>query len=155
MSTSFYVDRTLGKLAKWLRILGFDTICELDHSKPHESQIDSSRIRLTRKRYPADGHLQGTWITIDSDHLRDQLRQVVKLSHITSDDLRVFSRCLKCNTPIEMIDKTSVRHLVPDYIWETATTFSKCPTCQKIYWPGSHNHRIWETVQTFFQGDAE
>lgn len=150
MALSFYADRTLGRLVKWLRILGFDTVSELDNPKPDVAHNQIARVRLTRKKTLCKQNLPGHWITIESDHVMEQLRQVINIVPITFDEVDSFSRCLNCNTLLDAVDRASLRHCVPDYVWETAENFNRCPSCQKIYWPGSHHSRIMETVRAFF-----
>ena len=153
MTMSFYADRTLGRLAKWLRILGFDTVSEIDASKSGADCSGNDRIRLSRKKIFCEQDPTGDWIAIESDHVMDQVRQVIKTMEITFDMINPFSRCLKCNTQLETADKQTVRHLVPDYVWETTVSFNRCPTCRKIYWPGSHHSRIMKTVQALFHNE--
>ena len=151
MAISFYADRTVGKLAKWLRILGFDTVSESDNPMPCVECNAGSRIQLTRKKTLCKQDLPGHWIAIESDYVIEQLHQVINALDISSDEVDVFSRCLNCNTQIEAVEKAKVRHLVPDYVWETTPHFNQCPSCQKIFWPGSHHSRITETVQAIFR----
>ena len=150
MPKFFYADRTLGKLVKWLRILGFDTVSELDHKRAVNNCRQIDRIQLTRKKAIGQQNQPGQWVTIESDHVMEQLRQLVQAVSITYNDIDLFSRCLICNTLLEPVDKVSVRQLVPDYVWETITVFNRCGSCEKIYWPGSHHSRVIETVQDVF-----
>ena len=147
----FVAENTLGKLAKWLRILGFDTICEENIKR--KKAYDPKRIRLTRskpalqERQKKHGELR---IFIVSDHYWEQLTQVIKHLNITKDDLKPFSRCIRCNDSIQHIDKASVLGRVPDYIWETHHTFWTCRQCDKIFWPGSHQRQSMDRIQRLF-----
>ena len=132
----FVAENTLGKLAKWLRMLGFDTLYERG-SLP-ERRLEAGRIRLTRTRCIANRCAPDRVIFITSDLYSEQIRQVVATLGLTQADIDPFTRCIRCNAPIESIDKSSVFGQVPDYIWETQDTFSRCPRCNRVYWPGSH-----------------
>jgi uncharacterized protein with PIN domain len=151
MYPCFTAEKTLGKLAKWLRILGFDTSCELDFPVHRAWEFsDSRRIFLTRTQNRRDQTSAPHLIFIKSDHLFEQLKEVIQKLALEQKDTRPFSRCLRCNATIETVDKDSVRNAVPDYIWETQTTFRRCRTCRKIYWPGSHTKRTMELIEGLF-----
>jgi uncharacterized protein with PIN domain len=151
MHTCFAAENTLGKLAKWLRILGFDTSYEPDF--PNRSgwePTDSRRIFLTRTQNRLGKTSAPNLIFIKSDHLFDQLKEVIQKLALEQKDTRPFSRCLQCNAAIEAVDKDSVRNAVPDYIWETHDVFRKCRACRKIYWPGSHTKRTMDIIDGLF-----
>jgi uncharacterized protein with PIN domain len=132
----FVAENTLGKLAKWLRMLGFDTVYEREPLA--EKRYEAGRIRLTRTRRDAKQSAPDRAIFITSDRYLEQIRQVVTALGLTPADTNPFTRCIRCNAPIESIDKSSAFGQVPDYIWETQDTFSRCPQCNRVYWPGSH-----------------
>ena len=147
----FAVDRSLGKLAKWLRILGFDTIYESENtSKWFYEHLEPERILLTRtrmiyKQYGAHGP-----IFIEANDLSEQLKQVIEALAIPSGDLRPFSRCIDCNTRIVEIPKETVFGLVPDYIYEIHDHFNICRQCDRIFWRGSHTERSMEVIRQLF-----
>ncbi len=145
----FAAERTLGKLAKWLRILGFDTSFESE-TIGHED-IGPERIQLTRIRGQARTDHPDNPIFISSDQYLDQLKQVIQTLKIESSELRPFSRCIRCNHLIEIVDKTDVLGKVPDFIWETHDLFHFCRRCNKIYWPGSHIQKSLDNIQRLFQ----
>jgi uncharacterized protein with PIN domain len=144
----FVAENTLGKLAKWLRILGFDTIYEREIVC--KRSYDPKRIRLTRtqqiRHTPADTSV----IFITSDHYLKQIKQVIKEVGISLDDIQPFSRCIRCNDSIWKVEKESVIGKVPDYIWETHDTFQTCPRCNRLYWPGSHISQSRERIERLF-----
>jgi uncharacterized protein with PIN domain len=151
MDPCFAAEKTLGKLAKWLRILGFDTSYEPDFPNSIAWELaDSRRIFLTRTRSRRDKTSSSNLIFIKSDHLFEQLKEVIQKLALEQKDTRPFSRCLQCNAAIEAVDKDSVRDAVPDYIWETHDTFRRCRTCRKIYWPGSHTKRTMDIIDGLF-----
>ena len=144
----FAVERTLGKLAKWLRILGFDTLFESETGG--QPYIEPGRIQLTRIRDRKINNLSEKRIVITSDHYIEQLKQVLHTLKIDPLELRPFSRCIRCNHLIELADKIDVLGKVPDFIWETHDIFHICRICNKIYWPGSHTQRSLDDIQRFF-----
>jgi len=151
MNFSFAADRTLGKLAKWLRLMGFDTIFESETSgNLFYDQLDESRVLLTRTGKIRKQFAARRLVFIEDNDLSKQLAQVIKELAIALKDIRPFSRCLECNTPIIDIGKETVSGLVPDYIWETHNNFSICRRCGRIFWRGSHTQRSMEKIERLF-----
>ena len=129
----FAAEKTLGRLAKWLRLLGFDTLITAERFL---DTLENDRIFLTRTQRLKKPLASRKFIFIESDHLEQQLNQVVRELDLKAADTRPFSRCLQCNALIVAADKNSVRGRVPDYIFETHDRFQRCPKCSRIYWPG-------------------
>ena len=147
----FAADRTLGTLAKWLRILGFDTICELEIStKLFFDSLEGTRILLTRTKKIQEKFNTHRTVFIKSNFLDEQLKQVVNEIGINQAEIRPFLRCIQCNLPIVEISKDDAYGLVPDYIWETQEIFNKCSQCERIYWRGSHAERSMERINQLF-----
>jgi uncharacterized protein with PIN domain len=141
----FVVDSMLGKMAKWLRVLGFDTCYE--HLKRQE-QLQA---------YRAEGYLVITrnqrWcgqpevMCVVANDPMEQLREVISRLSVTPDEVRLLQRCIICNETLNHLLRDNVFGLVPDYVFETHTTFYQCPQCQRIYWPGSHPGRMLKRLQ--------
>jgi len=152
MHPSFAAEKTLGRLAKWLRLMGFDTLFETDFPKGSFAEhIHSGRIFLTRTqralRMPRP--IQTVFLQ-DNDPMK-QLAEVVRRSAITLQDVRPFSRCLRCNEPIIAADKKDIAGYVPDFVQQTHASFSRCPSCGRIYWKGSHTTRSLERIRLIFK----
>jgi len=147
METNFAAEKTLGKLAKWLRILGFDTVYDPDNINPAES----GRILLTRTKRIQDEYTTDKLIFIESDKPFKQLQEVIKELGIVKEDIKTFTRCIRCNTEIRTIDKNSIRSVVPDYVWESQDSFKACSKCKRIYWQGSHTKRSMEVIKKLFE----
>ena len=147
MEPNFAAEKTLGKLAKWLRILGFDTICDPGIINPAES----GRILLTRTKRIRDEYTTGKLIFIESDKPFKQLQEVIKALGIVNEDIKIFTRCIRCNTKIRTINKNSIRSVVPDYVWENQDSFKTCIECKRIYWQGSHAKRSMELIKKLFE----
>ncbi len=143
--TGFAAEKTLGKLAKWLRILGFDTLFEPDWKQETFIEKAKNRIFLTKTRHRADNITSfPNRIFIHSNDPFEQLIQVLKTIGIPSaeiEQLDWFSRCIQCNRPVVEIDKTEVSGKVPDYVYQTHDRFTICSRCQKIFWHGTHVDR--------------
>lgn len=141
----FVADKMLGKLAKWLRILGFDTLY-LDHPSLPEimERVAEGRIFLTRNRKVFQ-HVPGA-VFISSDDWKAQLEELVERGCVEAGEARWFTRCILCNELLIGVSKEEVDRSVPEYIRQTAPSFARCPLCGKIYWPGSHLARMKERI---------
>jgi uncharacterized protein with PIN domain len=147
----FIAEMTLGKLSKWLRILGFDTVYATYVTG--EKFIDTlrGRILLTRTKRIRNMKIAKERIFITSNHPFEQLREVVLALGIAKEDIRPFSRCIQCNASIRLVEKHAVRGKVPDYIWETRDAFHTCNHCRRIYWSGSHIQRSRDIIKRLFK----
>ena len=145
----FVAEDTLGRLAKWLRLLGFDTVYERE---PFAKRMQGGgRIRLTRTREVYQKNRPGRVLFIDADGYMKQIRQVVDELDLSLSDIQPFTRCIRCNGPIRPTDKNGVFGQVPDYIWETNEAFKQCINCDRIYWPGSHTKQSMDRIRSLFR----
>ncbi len=143
MDIKFIVDNNVGKLAKWLRIMGYDALLftEEDDGKMVKLALAQNRIILTkdtqimRRRLVTSGRLKA--ILIEDDDSKTQLQQVVEDLDLDYQ-FRPFSVCLECNQNLVERDKEEVRDLVPPYVFETQSLYMECPSCHRIYWRGTH-----------------
>jgi len=136
--TRFAVDRMLGRLARWLRILGHD-VAYGPHLRGRtliDRAREDGRLILTRDtRLVRQQHLPPC-LFIESDHFREQLRQVAAAIPLGGSPL--LQRCLDCNTRLEDVSRDRVRERVPPFVWQTAERFLACPRCHHVYWPATH-----------------
>jgi uncharacterized protein with PIN domain len=147
MIPCFAAEKTLGRLTKWLRLLGFDTRYETDLTgKMVIETLEKDRVLLTRTRRVQNLFASRRLVFIESDHVMEQLSQVFRELELKASQTRPFSRCLQCNAPIVIEEKAAVQGRVPDYIFEIHDRFQKCPECDRIYWPGSHTRRSLEKI---------
>ena len=148
MIPCFAAEKTLGRLTKWLRLLGFDTRYEPELAgKKFIETLEKDRILLTRTRRIQNQFASRRLIFVESDHLAQQLNQIFRELNLKASQTRPFSRCLQCNAPIVVVEKASILGRVPDYIFEIHDRFQKCPECDRIYWPGSHTRRSLEKIR--------
>ncbi len=135
----FILTKELGRLAKWLRILGYDSkfYREDNLSTLVITALREDRIILTRNsrisRFPGPRLLQ-----IDSDFVDKQIKQLIRQLKLKPKAKEMFSRCVICNVELKQIAKARVRTKVPAYVYQTQKDFMVCPRCKKVYWQGTH-----------------
>jgi uncharacterized protein with PIN domain len=140
----FIADSMLGKLAKWMRILGYDVeyFPRISDSDLVDRALETGLIILTRdnllirRKKARNNHF-----FVQGDDYRDQLRQIVKRFPPPGDQ-HIFTRCLICNKILEPVEKPLVKDKVPPYVFETQEVFSTCPSCQRIYWEATHKEHL-------------
>lgn len=142
MEIKFIADSMLGRLAKWLRILGYDTLYQPFYRQGViGASVREGRKLLTRHRSTITRYADA--VLIRSDHVKDQLYEMKKGGTITSERSRWFSRCLLCNVPLKEAEKTHARDNVPEYIfYQSASEIRFCPSCHRYFWPGTHRDRM-------------
>ncbi|MBW2487957.1 MAG: Mut7-C RNAse domain-containing protein [Deltaproteobacteria bacterium] len=151
MTPCFAAEKTLGRLTKWLRLLGFDTLYESDLTdKKFIDTVENDRILLTRTQRIRKQVASRRMIFIESDHLEQQLKQIFRELGLKPGQTRPFSRCLQCNVPIVAVSKDHLWGRIPDYIFETHDHFNQCPQCNRVFWPGSHTRRSLAKIQQLF-----
>jgi len=138
----FIADVMVGKLARWLRILGFDVAYS---NKFEDDQLlriaeGENRIILTRDRGLASRRMSGKCLLIESDNYKEQIRQVIGEFDLEHFDM--FSRCIECNTELQQVDKEDVFERVPPFVYLTQERFAMCPSCRRVYWRGTHAAEI-------------
>ena len=144
----FLVDRMLGKLAKELRMLGYDTTYYRGEGA-HLVQLarQEGRVILTRntKLFPRKSEDRILRVTEDDPLL--QLRELIEKRYISLDEEALFSRCLLCNSFLDEIPREEAEGKVPDFIFYKQKAFFRCPQCRKIYWQGSHQENMQRKVE--------
>ena len=135
----FVVDGMLGKLAKWLRILGFDVL----FLPAPDSEILAAARREGRALLTRDHELirraRGlAALLIESEDWEDQVRQVLSRFDLSSE-AAPFSRCLECNALLKPVAKADAAPLAPFHVASTSPEFSLCPVCGRMFWPGTHH----------------
>ncbi|PYS48259.1 MAG: hypothetical protein DMG13_25955 [Acidobacteria bacterium] len=142
----FIADVMVGRLARWLRVLGFDVAYSNAYEDDEIVRIaeQEKRIILTRDTGLAARRNRAECLLIQSGDYREQIRQV--LGKFDLRNFSVFSRCLKCNVALKDIDKESVFEQVPPYVYLTQEHFAICPSCSRIYWHGTHADRMLKQI---------
>lgn len=147
----YIVDSMLGRLAVWLRILGYDATFYQENNDGGNlllTALKEQRIIITRDTHLLK-KLGQKMIFIKSDFIREQVKQLLTEypNEFTVATARLFSRCTLCNSPVEPITKELVKGRVPPFVYETSHEFSQCPVCQKIYWRGTHWERLLHELE--------
>jgi len=137
-------DAMLGRLAKWLRALGFDTLYwRGDDAGLVRLAMAEDRLVLTRDTRLPSRLPPGRCLFIESDHYDEQLGQVVGRLGLPP---RFGRRCLRCNLPLEPAARAELRGQVPAFVWDHHERFARCPGCLRIYWEGTHFARMMDTL---------
>lgn len=140
----FIVDEMLGKLAKWLRILGYDTlyISPTTDSYLVSQAFKEQRIILTRDRRLVERKYMPKYVLVKSNDYNEQLEEIRKELGLKPDPEKWFSRCLICNTEIQPVKKEEIKDKVSEFTYETHEQFYQCSSCNRIYWPGTHTKNV-------------
>lgn len=154
VEVKFAADRMLGRLAKWLRIIGQDVIYGphlvgrgLIRAARAENRIILTRDRRLKQRQPPP------FILIQSDDYREQLRQVIEECGL-KPERGLFTRCIECNAVLQPLAKDSAEGAVPPYVFATQEKFSSCPACRRIYWPATHQQRMRDQLRAIGIGGS-
>jgi uncharacterized protein with PIN domain len=150
----FIADAMLGRLARWLRVLGFDVLYYPDIADGRLLKIsrEQERTILTRdtlflKRKGVDG------IFIRDDDVFAQLTQL--RDTLDFRDAAALGRCMLCNGILDrIVRREEVRDSVPDFVYLNSPEFVRCRNCGKVYWEGSHRQKIREKIGSLFGGRA-
>jgi len=139
----FVVDRHLGHLARWLRTLGYDAFFQVDASAElMRSELSKDDTVFVRTECPS-AHALGARraIQVPKDEEASQLRIVCNELPEPPTAL-MFTRCVICNVPVVPISKDAVRGSVPDAVYAANERYTNCPSCERIYWEGTHTTRL-------------
>jgi len=132
----FLCDVMLGKLAKYLRLLGFDAAYAASPSVLDRSKAEApDLVFLTRRKAPSGFPRT---VVLASEIAREQLKELAPLIKQEIRPERVLNRCIECNEELIDVERSEVESLVPEFIFHAYRTFKKCPSCERIYWEGSH-----------------
>jgi uncharacterized protein with PIN domain len=139
MEIKFILDVHLGRLAKYLRLCGFDTLFssfyedrEIIDTARREGRIILTRDRLLMKSAgDTDGYL------VRSQYHEEQLKEVFERFGLKAH-VQLFTRCIACNTPLEEVSKEEIADRLLADTRRYFSSFKRCPQCNRIYWEGSH-----------------
>ena len=153
----FIADHNVGKLAKWLRVMGYDTrfFDGSDDSRMIATALAENRVILTRdtgimkRRLVTSGRLKAVLIASDEPEL--QMKQVLRELGLNIH-YNPFILCLECNQPLVARSREQVKERVPPYVFKTQEQYMECPACHRIYWRGSHWQAMSRKLEKMAQG---
>lgn len=139
----FLVDHNVGRLARWLRLMGYDAVFFTggDDSEMVARALKENRVILTRdsriikRRLVKSGRLRVVFF--ESDNPEEQMRRLMAELNLKGH-FRPFTLCLECNQPLEERDKQQLKDRLPPYVYKTQAQFMECPACRRLYWRGTH-----------------
>jgi uncharacterized protein with PIN domain len=144
----FLADAMLERLARWLRVLGFDTASGTAATDAELVQRarEEGRVLLTR-----DHRLTHQWSSRESllvvaDKPLDQLLEVMSHYRLEAPQ-ELFTRCLICNTVLRSVSGEEVKALMPPGAHDRPETLRSCPSCDRVYWEGSHTRRMRSALE--------
>jgi uncharacterized protein len=147
----FLADVMLGRLSKWLRVMGYDT-----HYQPFYKEgiidgfIRDERLLLSRNRQTTNKYDPS--LLIVSEQIGTQLQEIFKKGYIYLDKSRWFTRCLICNIQLEKISIENIKVQIPEYIFsQNNPRIHFCPCCGRYFWPGSHKTRMISQISKWLQ----
>jgi len=142
----FLVTEESGRLVRWLRLMGYDTVCLATRplAELYRRAFNEGRVVLTRNHRVKHGSLIRV-VYVESGVLEEQLRQLVRELRLSAEEM--FSRCDRCNVPVEPIEKAQAKDRVPPYVFQTQESFHTCPSCRRIYWAATHYQRICAALE--------
>ena len=153
----FIIDNNVGKLAKWLRMMGYDTLFfnGSDDAQMVVTALNEDRVILTRdtqimvRGVVTSGRLKA--ILIESDKPDEQIQQVIETLNLDCQ-FKPFALCLECNASLEDRSVQEVKDRVPPYVYQTQSKYVECPACHRIYWRGTHWQAMTKKLEIFRKG---
>lgn len=145
----FLATKELGRLCKWLRILGYDceyfaedNLTSLTIKSLQEDRVILTRnVRLSERAGFKVAHIK-------NDLVKEQLKQVLNELKLKIDEEEMFTRCVICNLLLEEIKKEEAEDKVPPFVYKAHDNFVRCPKCKRVYWHGTH----WGNVREYING---
>lgn len=154
MEIKLLADGTLGGFVKMMRIMGFDVefLNTRDFSAVINKALQENRIVVTRRR-KVENSGGVKVLSIEENYPVDQVKKVLEILNIKPDPEKFLSRCLRCNSELESVNKEEIKEMVPPYVYKTQQEFSQCSVCKRIYWNGTHIQNMKLMVRDFYNED--
>jgi uncharacterized protein len=140
-------DVMLGKLARYLRIFGLDTVYakSADEFAQYMDPDEGAGSYLFTRRLRVRSH--DRVVLVQSDRPKDQLREVWPIVSPYVDPGTIMTRCIECNVPLVDVLRADIEQCVPEYIFHRYKSFKQCPSCRKVYWEGSHASHMSQFIE--------
>jgi len=150
----FIADVHLGKLARYLRMVGFDVLYKnnFDDDEIVKISLEEKRAILTKGRgiLKRNDVTHGYWVR--SGKVKAQVVEIIKRFDLKKL-IEEFTRCIECNSMLESISKKEVINELPPKVSSSQNSFSVCPSCKKVYWKGTHYQRMLSFIKTIKKVD--
>lgn len=152
-SLKFIVDHNVAKLARWLRMMGYNATIfdQPDDWQMIRTALAENRIIITKdtgvmkRRIITSGKLRA--LLVNSDEPKEQIQQVIETFQL--DSSRPLSLCLECNVPLVVVNREDIKGRIPPYVYQTKSQFFECPICHRVYWQGTHWEAMTQTLSKF------
>jgi uncharacterized protein with PIN domain len=140
LQKKFIADEMVGKLARLMRMLGFDTLYfkQIEDSDLIDISLKEKRTIVTRDTKLIERVMVQDYILVEDDNPKRQLIEFLNKSRLQPDDSNFLNRCLECNAIPEHIPKEKIKDQVWPYTFQTHEEFKICPECRRVYWEGDH-----------------
>jgi uncharacterized protein with PIN domain len=156
----FIVDHNVGKLARWLRMMGYDSIFFEgdDDGQMVKQALAEDRVIVTRdtgmmkRGVISRGRLRA--VLIESEEPERQMRQLMETFDLKGQ-AHPFTLCLECNRVLEPRNREEVAGRVPPYVYRTQTQYMECPSCHRIYWRGTHWQAMVRKLEKLANGNGK
>lgn len=155
------LDAMLGRLARWLRVLGYDAAYDphIEDEELVRRALDEGRVLVTRDtRLPEEWRVAGV-VVLGRDEPLGQLTELADRLGLRPEAgwraRPLFTRCTVCNAVLEPVPPEEVAEEVPERVLEGRDTFRRCPKCARIYWEGSHVERMRRTLWRALEPEGE
>ncbi len=145
----FIADVHLGRLTRYLRMLGFDVLYKnnFEYDEIVKISLEDKRAILTKARgiLKRSDVTHGYWVR--GSKVKEQVVEIIKRFDLKKL-IEEFTRCIECNSMLESISKKKIINKLPLKVSESQGLFSLCPSCQKLYWKGTHHQRMLSFINT-------
>ncbi len=157
----FIADSMLGRLVKWLRLLGYDTLYypRIEDSALLRIAREENRVLLTRDSHLVKVRGLQQFLLLKENDPFEQLKNVIEAFNLKIDDAlkdagtaRALSRCIVCNSALNNVPKEKLKDLIPEYVYRTSTVFRQCSGCGKPYWDGTHPEKFRKKLSEVLYG---
>lgn len=146
----FLCDDNLGKLARYLRMMGYDTYfrSSISDAELLAVMFKQNRFVLTRDNNLVKSIELDRYLLIETDSPDEQLKSVIVQKKLQIDKSEYFSRCFECNEICIDVSGEDIINEVFPYLIKIHQSFKRCPVCRRIYWQGSHYKHMEDKLQT-------
>ncbi len=147
MADRFLVTKELGRLCRWLRVLGYDAeYFEEDLKRIFLVAFNQGRTIVTKDSKVPDSK-EVRIIRIKNNNLKEQIKELQNILKLKFEKNNIFIRCVECNLPVVEILKSRAKERVPPYVFKTQKSFSQCPKCKRLFWKATHFQNLKEFLR--------